>query len=157
MAMMVGVWSGHSANTRSYRWHFMNTLTEELMNKLPWLVQELNFQVVRDWDDPEHFDNGFVTLKSPAFYLRFIRDRGEIFAELASHAASEEWWDLHWISELLPGEDYPVPDWHSVGRLLRSNFSLLMEWFGPKYDETKRELRRREQQRKHDGLTQFGK
>jgi hypothetical protein len=132
-------------------------LRNEVVMQLPWLFDELGFRILEEGHDRESFGNSFVTLGSPSVYLRFIRDRGQIFGEIASHTEPNAWWDLHWISELIPGSSYPLPELIPVATLIRSNFSLLSEYFGSKYHETKRELWRREEQRKKEGLRRFGR
>lgn len=131
-------------------------LKNEVVTQLPWLFDELGFRIAAEGHDRKSFGNSFVTLVSPAFQLMFVRDRGEIGAEIASHSEPNTWWDLHWISELIPGSGHPLPELLPVATLIRNSFSLLSEYFGSKYHETKRELRRREEQRKRDGLRRFG-
>ena len=131
-------------------------LKKEVIEQVPWLLDQLRFKIVDDGHDRESFGNSWVTLVSPALHLQFVRDRGEIYAEVASHSEPNTWWDLHWISELIPCSGYPIPELIPVAALIRNSFPLLTECFGPNYRETKRELQRREEQRKQEGLRRFG-
>jgi len=57
-------------------------LKQEVTEQLPWLFEELGFRVVEDHFDPKSFGNSFVTLGSPGLQVRFVRDRGQISAEV---------------------------------------------------------------------------
>jgi len=95
-------------------------------------------------------------VESARLNLQIVRDRGEIRAEISSTSEPNTWWDLHWISELIPDCAYPAPALDGVSGLLRSNIELLSDFFGPRYRATVRELRRREDERKQQGLKRFG-
>jgi hypothetical protein len=54
--------------------------------------------------DHKSFGNALVELKSDAIRLRFVRDMGIIFAQVASPAAPDDWLGLQWVLEAILGE-----------------------------------------------------
>ncbi len=131
-------------------------LKQEVTEQLPWLFEELGFRVVEDHFDPKSFGNSFVTLGSPGLQVRFVRDRGQISAEVASRSEPGKWWNLEHVCELIAGRSIePGFELSSVAALLRNNMPALMESLGPKFPETKRELERRAEERKQAFLRRF--
>ena len=132
---------------------FMEPLKDEVITKLPWLFDELDFRIVDERYEPKFFGDSYVTLVSRAFNLRFVRDRGQIFLEVASHSDSGIWWPLEHVCELISGLGIKASfELLSSAALLRSNVSGLADFLGPKYRQTKRELLRREEARKQELL-----
>lgn len=131
-------------------------LKQEVAEQLPWLFQDFGFRVVEDDFDPKSFGNSFVTLESPALRVRFIRDRGQVSAEIASGSEPRMWWNLEHVCELIAGRSVePGFELSSVSALLRNNLPALMEALGPNFPETKRELERRAEERKRSFLRRF--
>lgn len=130
-----------------------NSLKQEVTEQLPWLFQELGFRVVEDHFDPRSFGNSFVTLESSKVLVRFVRDRGQISAEVASICEARTWWNLEHVCELIVGR-YVEPGFElsAVAALLRNHTSALADYLGPKFAETKRELDRRAEERKQAWL-----
>jgi hypothetical protein len=88
-----------------------------------------------------------LTLESDTLRLRFIRDRGEIRAVLASISEPETWWDLVSLLEVIHGEK-PEPQLEGVAPLVRTNHSHLVQALGPQLSETKKELERLQEERR---------
>jgi hypothetical protein len=122
-------------------------LLPEVKEKLPWLFDELGFILI--WHDYGYksVGNSLVELKSDSLRLRFIRDMGKVFAEVASLAEPEDWHDLSWVLEAICGEPAAMftgtGDLESVASLVRQNLGALIEGLGPRLSQTKQELQRR--------------
>lgn len=59
------------------------------------------FRIVRDAEEPTHFDNASVDLKRGNVMARVIRERGQHFIELTSKRDPAEWFDASLILRLL--------------------------------------------------------
>jgi hypothetical protein len=124
-------------------------LKQEVTEQLPWLFEELCFRLVEDDSDPTRFGNSFVTLEGPSLRVRFVRDRDQTSAEVASRSEPGKWWNLEHVCELIAGRNCePGFELSAIAALLRDNLPGLMESLGPKFPETKRELDRRSEERK---------
>jgi hypothetical protein len=131
-------------------------IKQEVTEQLPWLFEELGFRVVEDHFDPKSFGNSFVTLEAPGLCVRFVRDRGQTSAEVASRSEPGKWWNLEHACELIADRSVePGFELSSVAALLRNNLPALMESFGPKLPEMRRELERRAEERKQAFLKRF--
>jgi hypothetical protein len=82
-----------------------------------------------------------LTLDSDTVRLRFIRDRAEIRAQLASISEPETWWNLVSLLEVIHGAK-PETQLEGVAPLVRTNYSQLVQALGPQLSETKKELER---------------
>ncbi|MGO8741845.1 MAG: hypothetical protein ACLQUR_05535 [Limisphaerales bacterium] len=128
-------------------------LKQELIEQQPWLFQELNFKIVEDTYASKDFGNSFVTLESSSLRVKFIRDRGQIFIEVASPFDPDNWWNINDICEfILHKKIRPEFDLQAVATLLRNNLPALTDYLGPKLNETRRKLKRRIKQREHEIL-----
>ncbi|MBS1912771.1 MAG: hypothetical protein JST22_12355 [Bacteroidetes bacterium] len=132
------------------------SLKQEVAERLPWLFQEFGFRVVKERFDPEIFGNSYVTLESRSLRVRFVRDRGQIFADVASLSEPEAWWHMEHVCQLVVGRNVESGFGLSeLAALLRDNYSALADYLGPKFAETKRELTRRAEERKQAILRRF--
>lgn len=117
------------------------SLKQQVIETCPWLIGELAFRVVDDEYRPESFGDSFVTLESPVLRIRFLRDRGQIFVELASPTAPEKWRDLTFVLRAIQGkvpqESFALDE---VANRLRNHFAELVEAMGPKLEETERKI-----------------
>ena len=128
-------------------------LKQELIEQQPWLFQELNFKIVNDDYSSESFGDSFVTLESSSLRVKFIRDRGQIVVEVASPFDPENWWYINDICEfILRKKNRPEFDLQVVATLLRNNLPALTDCLGPKFNETRRELKKRIKQREREIL-----
>jgi hypothetical protein len=126
----------------------MSPLQEQVRTQTPWILEALGFRIIGDTYDPRAFGNSIVTLQSAEVRLRFIRDRDQILAELASLAEPDKWWNLVFLLEAIHGA---IPqsrfELEAVAAMLRDNFPRLVEALGPELAQTKQELERRRQER----------
>ena len=122
----------------------MSPLGQDIVDKLPWLLNELGFRIVQDSYDPKVFGNCVVVLNGAWVRLRLVRDRGQILAYLTVPGKIDTWWDMDFLLEAIYGR-MPEPEFEltAVGKRLRENFPALVEALGPKLEETKQELDRR--------------
>jgi hypothetical protein len=123
-------------------------LKQEMAEILPEFDRELNLHVIEDRYAPESFGNSYVTLHSQRLLVRFVRDRGQVWAEVAPLTAPTSWWPIGFVLEAIGGQLPEIPfDLTSAARLLRDNFHELAEALGPRLLETNREIERRSQER----------
>jgi hypothetical protein len=119
----------------------MGPLKPLIEEKFPWLSEELGFRSVAWSYNPKVFGDSMLTLESDTVRLRFIRDRGEIRANLASISEPETWWNLVALLEVIHGVK-PETQLEGVAPLVRTNYSQLVQALGPQLSETKKELER---------------
>ena len=125
----------------------MGPLKPLIEEKFPWLFEELGFRAVAWSYNPKVYWDSTLTVESDMLRLRFIRDRGEIRAQLASISEPETWWDLVSLLEVIHGEK-PEPQLEGVAPLVRTNYSHLVQALGPQLSETKKELERLQEERR---------
>jgi hypothetical protein len=112
-----------------------------IATKLPWLFADLGFRVACFEYSPKVFGDAVLTLYSEALLLRFVLDRGRIFAELAPPSEPDQWWGLEFVCEAILGEQ-PVPELDGLAELLRRNYLAIVEALGPNLPETREALDR---------------
>ena len=99
-------------------------LKEQVIEKLPWLFEDLGFRVTWQEYSPKAFGDSLVELQYETLRLRFIRERGQIHAKLAPLSAPEEWWELSFLYEVIHRE---MPDpLDAVASSVRSNYPALV-------------------------------
>jgi len=123
------------------------TLKEELLPDFDWFLRDFGFTIVGEDYHPLSFGNSYVVLNSCHFRLRLIRDRGEVFGEVASLSEPENWWCLILVSEIIPCPKPPLFELSSVAAFIQEHFLLLSGLFGSAYPMTKEKLQRRLEQR----------
>jgi hypothetical protein len=81
----------------------MPSISEEFRNEIDDLRSKLGFLVHEESYDPRNFDNGLLVLRGAGIWIRLIRDRSQIFIDLAANTRK-------WISadDLLGDLDPPV-------------------------------------------------
>ncbi len=126
-------------------------LKQQVINDQPWLFDDLGFSIVEDDYRPDAFGNSFVTLESTILRLRFVRDRGQVWADVGSPTDPKTWWHLLFVLEAVLGKRPDLRfDLDEAASLLRDNFSTLAEALGPRLSETKRQLDRFQEKRLRD-------
>lgn len=121
-----------------------------VIESLPWLCEDFGFRVVEDHFDALSFGNSFVTLESSGLRVRFVRDRGQIYAEVASRPEPHTWWALQDVCELLAGHNVEIgSDLPTIADSFRNNLPALCECFGPRLSQTTRDLQKRAEARRH--------
>lgn len=120
-----------------------------VIESLPWLCKDFGFRVVEDGFDAVSFGNSYVTLEAPGLRVRFVRDRGEIYAQVASRSEPHTWWALEDACELLAGQKVEIgSDLLAAANSLRDNLPALLECFGPHLSQTRRNLQKRAEERR---------
>jgi len=72
----------------------MNTIYENLVKACPTFLDELKLRCIENVYDPIAFGNSFTVLKNDELRFRIIRDRGQIFGEIAPPFDPDNWSDL---------------------------------------------------------------
>lgn len=123
-------------------------LKQEMSEILPALADRFDLQVTDDRYAPESFGNSYVTLQSPRIMVRFVRDRGQVWVEVAPLSAPAAWWPLALALEAI-GVQLPETqfDLRSAAALLCDNFQHLAEALGPGLSDTRGEIERRAEER----------
>src|ERR1700728_3308285 len=118
-------------------------LKQEIVESLPGLLDDVDLHVVEDVYMPESFGNSYVTLQSSWLWVRFVRDRGHVHAEVAPPTAPTSWWPLGLVLIAIHRQ---VPEDQSgvlnAARLLRDNFRELADALGPRLTETRSNIER---------------
>lgn len=95
-------------------------LKDQVFTHLPWLFDELGFRMVEDRYDPKDFGNALVILESAELRIRIVRDRGQIFTDVASLLEPDRWLPLKDAHEVMTRRDGdPVFDLQAVEAILR--------------------------------------
>ena len=128
----------------------MNPLREAILEKLPWLITEMGFEVVSYDYSPRTFGNCRVTMDGPAFRIIFVLDRGQVLAGFTPLQDLNQHWDLSYLLEAIHGQMPSTSfDLETIGARLRDNYSALADALGPNWDKTRAELERRGALRLH--------
>lgn len=123
-------------------------LKQELIESCPGLLNELGLHVIDDQYFGDRMGNSYVTLQSSRLWVRFVRDRGQVWAEVAPLTAPTSWCPLAYVLEAIQGRLPMIQfDLPSTVHLLRDNFEALAEALGPRVSETNREIQRRREER----------
>jgi hypothetical protein len=116
-------------------------IKQEIVESHPGLLEEFGFLITEDRRLTESFGNSYVTLQSSTLWVRFVRDRGQVWAEVAAAAAPTNWYPLRFVLETIRGQlAEPQFDLLTATRLLRDNFRDLADALGPKLPDTLREI-----------------
>jgi hypothetical protein len=119
----------------------MRPIKDQLEARLPWLFTELGFRVVSHSMDPAHYDNSSAVLESNAFRLRFVREMGLVYAQVAPLSDPERWWNFTFAYEAI-FQETPEPTLEGYGPLLRERMSQFAEALGPKLPQTTASIER---------------
>jgi hypothetical protein len=123
-------------------------LNQEVLHECPWLFSELGFKIIGYDFQPKHFGDSFVSLASDSLRVRFVRDRGQVIAEVASLVPPRKWWPIGFVLEaihgVLPESKF---DLQAAASLLQENFSDIVIALGPKLKKTEEELQKRAAER----------
>lgn len=76
------------------------SLSEEISLFHSHFLDDLGFRKVEEMYDVESFGDSTVILESDKLQVRFIRDRGQVFADISSSLDPTSWWDLALVAEL---------------------------------------------------------
>jgi hypothetical protein len=128
--------------------NYFSSMENEVQETVPFLVRELNLEIVDARYEPASFGNSYVTLADVNFLVRFVRDRGEFRVDIASTQDRQKWWNLKEVGELIIKEEMAYPaDLMAAGRFIREHIFALKETLGPGYPMSKVELVKREDEK----------
>jgi len=85
------------------------------------LLASGNFRITSERSDPKAFGNALIILDSSRLRLRFIVDRAESFAAVASPSRPEEWYDLKSVLKALGYFSDPLGPWKHPDGKFRPN------------------------------------
>ena len=123
-------------------------LKQELDEDFPQFLEELGMRIVDQQYLPQSFGNSFLILESPTLRVRFVRDRGQTWADVSSIAPGAEWWHVAYVLEAIYGTAPQIQyDLATAVGLLKRNFLGLVEPLGPKLSHTTREINRHRSER----------
>jgi hypothetical protein len=127
---------------------FSGPLKPVLAERLPWLFEDLGFQITYSDYSPAQFGDSTVILDSDSLRLRFVRDRSQVMLHLAARSEPEEWFGLHSLYEVIHNESIkPRYTLNAIGDLLKQEFPALVEALGAKLFETQKKVEQRRNER----------
>lgn len=112
------------------------------------LIRTHGFRMLTAAYDRQDFGNTVVVLESESVLVRVVRDRGQVFVEIASVAEPGNWYPLDRVIEATAGSGVEPPGGTPMAlevasSLIEENYSRLTAALDPHcYFETKRELER---------------
>ncbi len=113
------------------------------------LVERRGFRVLAGGFDERSFGNALVLLESDDYSIRLVRDRGQVFVELASPTDPGNWHGLGRVLAALQGEPEEDRAWSGsvnladAASVIEANHEALAESLGSnRYDRTRIELER---------------
>jgi hypothetical protein len=118
----------------------------EVQQELSWL-RELSLGRIEDCSEGQPFGNSFVTYGNRHILVRFVRDRAEILASVASVRQPNRWYNLQQVCELVGGDRKDTCTLAELGDLLRTNYHKILLALGPKLEQSKPQLDDLEQRR----------
>jgi len=65
------------------------------------LISSYGFKIVEDQHDSSNFGNAVVVLDSSDFRIRLVKDRDQIFGEVASYSEPETWYGIDRLYEVI--------------------------------------------------------
>lgn len=128
-------------------------LSDCLREQFPEFNTKFGLTRIDERYDVEHFGNALLVLENREVCFRFVRDRGQFFAEVGAPGEGREWWDLLLVAEL--AGDPRIGKWNaaalSLGDLvaaIEQNYSEIIALFSPnQLHATQQELTDARQQR----------
>jgi hypothetical protein len=118
-------------------------LHQELRSHASWLFDELHFEVIKEEYDYKAFGDTVVLLRSQGMRMRFVLDRGQVFAQFEPPTEPGEWVDLSFLLHAINGRaPLPTFDLDGLLSLVRANFDVLIKTLGRDWGATKEILRR---------------
>jgi hypothetical protein len=87
------------------------TIYEEIRPFFSELLDAHGFRLVSESHEPESFGDGLIVLQTEDLRLRFVRDRGQVYADVApSGQIGDDWHQLQRVKEFLHRHDSPAAD-----------------------------------------------
>jgi hypothetical protein len=111
-------------------------IKEELINRFPWLFEDLGFLIVTHDFSHRVMGSSFVVLQSDSLRVRIVNERGSVYVELAPLEEPERWMELGFLWRALTG-DRPDPSLDGWVWFLRDHLAQLTEALGSNFEKTK--------------------
>ena len=80
------------------------SLRDQITEEAPWLFSALGLSIVGEDFQPKSFGNSFVTLEGASIRVRFVRDRGQVWVDVAPRNTRNKWWHLLFVLEAVRGQ-----------------------------------------------------
>lgn len=120
-----------------------DSLEAKLLAEHPQLFTKTGLKIIESSYEANSFGNSLVMLKAPSFFLRIIRDRGQVFADIASSTPPVTYWRLEDVCALIEGKKVDTGlSLSTIILLLNQHLSALSNLMGPEYEQTKLALSR---------------
>lgn len=128
------------------------TIYEEISPFFSDLLNEHGFRVVSETHEPQHFGNGLLILESKDLRLRFVRDRGQVFADVgASGQTDDDWHQLQRVMEFLNRRDAAADANRAFG------LDELSVWLKENYEKVRAVFQQEAYPSTRDALKSFAK
>jgi hypothetical protein len=111
-------------------------IREALIERFPWLLEELGFRIKEHDFSYKNMGSSFVVLESDSIRVMFVNDRGGIGVQVASLSDPGRWMDLGFLWQALT-DDRPTPALEGWAWFLRDHISQIAEALGPNFEKTK--------------------
>src|ERR1700722_12409141 len=102
----------------------IESLDHLIARKFPWLFSELGFCVTSLDRFSGAFGDSVLTLHSNRLLVRFILERGRMFAEVASPSEPDRWWVLEYVCQAISGDlpIHEIPELDGLATLLLESY-----------------------------------
>lgn len=132
------------------------TIYEEIKPFFSALLDAHGFRVVSESHEPASFGDGLIVLQSEDLRLRFVRDRGQIFADISpAGQAGDGWHQLQRVKEFLQRHDAPAEDASDARRA--AGLDELSIWLTGNYERVRDLFREDTYLSARDALQKFEK
>jgi hypothetical protein len=120
-------------------------LKEELQDRAAWLFEDLGFRITYHDYSYKAMGSSVAELENGSLRVKFVNDRGSIGVEVASLQEPDRWISVSNVWYALT-KDRPTPQLEGWAWFLREHLQELSDAMGPKYQHTRQELERVEQE-----------
>jgi len=111
-------------------------IREYLLNRLPWLFNDLGFHITAHDYSYKAMGSSFAVLESTALRAKFVYDGSSTYVEVASLSDPDRWMELGFLWMSLTG-DRPNPQLDGWAWFLRDRLAQLTQALGPDFEKTK--------------------
>lgn len=140
------------------------TIYEEIRPFFSELLDEHGFRVVSESHEPKSFGNGLIVLQAEDLRLRFVRDRGQVFADIGApgQTGDDNWHQLQRVMEFMHRHDSPAADprraagLDELGVWLKENYETVRALFREEtYPSTRVALKKFEREKAEQMFGKF--
>lgn len=132
------------------------TIYEEISPFFSELLDEHGFRMVSESHAPDSFGDGLIVLQTEDVRLRFVRDRGQVFADVGSSGTSsgDDWHQLQRVKEFLHRHDSTAA---ASDARRATGIDELGVWLKANYEQVRTLFRRETYPSTRDALRKFEK